>query len=1074
MNEQQCSYYAFISHNSADEKWAKWLQYNLEYYHIPSALCKEYPGLPKKIRPIFWYKQDLSGTKLKKALNNELSSSKYLIVICSPNSAKADWVNDEVIAFIEQGKGDRIIPFIVAGTPHAKNPDEECFPPELRNLTRDEEIRGIDVRRKEGKFHALVDVIATMFGVRFDMLWQRHERRRKMIRNMYISIIFILLLIIGGIYDYYFNIKYKYYLDYADCNGKPTGIMSINKDQVKREYRTYRFEYLRNKLRRVVYVDCNGNVQPFNFTEYKDRFSIQELIYENGKYVGLECKSHLGDIICKYNYNKNFNSVNISDENDDLTTSIIGSISSITDGEELRSRSLFLDNILSLSSYAKIGRYEYDRDSSGYISVVYFCENPYRSQRTTDKDGIAGVKYLRDSLHRVISMQYIDILGNPKADKYGVVSKNYIYDTNGYLSVSEYYNEKGELQYNELGWAKAIVEYDENGYPHKQSLYGTDGNYCRSVSGEVITKYEWNSTYFKVLYFDEKESPILISGSSFMPGGYHSMIQKIDINGDVVQSECYDLNNDLCYNNFHWAIRKCSFDQRRPVEESYWSPKNEPCYNCYYFHCMKTKYQNGLIVSQSIFGSNGIKISGPMGFHSVSFDYDYKRISSIKTYNILGMLCPSQVLINASQVEIKYSDAYPSAIIFKDVNGKLCLDPYRDINNTMIPFRDWAICRIKTENGLKTEFSYYDDNEKKALCKGFFFKKKIIYDEFGREIKTFFYDQDDNLTQNEDGVYVTEIEYDAHHFKLPSSITFKTDKDKLCNNNFGVAKINKIYDSFGRMKMELYFNEDNEPTLFLGAHLYNYEYDNKNRLISISAMNKDGSPSIQMQNKCHKLEYVYDNFDRVVEMKRYDVFDRLINQPLSAVTHFTYGQDSQIVKCEYFDNNYKLCNNPDDGNIAIALAIYDELGRKVHEKFLDKNNKLILNKNKGYAEFMMKYKNNSKLLYAKDEFGLLTNTIEDVCCMVEIYSETFLPLFGGVYRINDKKKIEFVQRVVWEYAGDGTLISNYSQDYDGGIRIWTLGSSQVIYNFQDEYASISDKIDSIEYNMVKKVFDIGK
>lgn len=76
--------------------------------------------MPKKIRPVFWYKQDLSGTKLKKTPNNELSSSKYLIVICSPDSAKAEWVNDEVVAFIEQGKGDRIIPFIVAGSPHAK------------------------------------------------------------------------------------------------------------------------------------------------------------------------------------------------------------------------------------------------------------------------------------------------------------------------------------------------------------------------------------------------------------------------------------------------------------------------------------------------------------------------------------------------------------------------------------------------------------------------------------------------------------------------------------------------------------------------------------------------------------------------------------------------------------------------------------------------------------------------------------------------------------------------------------------------------------------------------------------
>lgn len=48
-------------------KWAKWLQYNLECFHIPSALYKEYPELPMKIRSEFWYKQGFIGTRLKKA-----------------------------------------------------------------------------------------------------------------------------------------------------------------------------------------------------------------------------------------------------------------------------------------------------------------------------------------------------------------------------------------------------------------------------------------------------------------------------------------------------------------------------------------------------------------------------------------------------------------------------------------------------------------------------------------------------------------------------------------------------------------------------------------------------------------------------------------------------------------------------------------------------------------------------------------------------------------------------------------------------------------------------------------------
>ena len=70
--QQNYEYFAFISYNGTDEKWAKWLQHSLEYYHIPSTLCEEYPNLPKKIRPVFWYKQDLSGTKLKQSLWKEL------------------------------------------------------------------------------------------------------------------------------------------------------------------------------------------------------------------------------------------------------------------------------------------------------------------------------------------------------------------------------------------------------------------------------------------------------------------------------------------------------------------------------------------------------------------------------------------------------------------------------------------------------------------------------------------------------------------------------------------------------------------------------------------------------------------------------------------------------------------------------------------------------------------------------------------------------------------------------------------------------------------------------------------
>ena len=86
-------YYAFISYATTDSKWAKWLQHQLSYYHIPSSVRKSQIGIPKKLRPIFIYEYDLSGNRLHEALQQELQASKYLIVICSPAAAKSKYVN---------------------------------------------------------------------------------------------------------------------------------------------------------------------------------------------------------------------------------------------------------------------------------------------------------------------------------------------------------------------------------------------------------------------------------------------------------------------------------------------------------------------------------------------------------------------------------------------------------------------------------------------------------------------------------------------------------------------------------------------------------------------------------------------------------------------------------------------------------------------------------------------------------------------------------------------------------------------------------------------------------------------
>ena len=178
MKNETFKYYAFISYSHADKKIARKLQRRLESYSLPAKLRKTEPSLPKKLRPVFIDESDLVATgTLKTALQANLDKSNYLIVICSPDSAKSKYVNDEIEYFIKLGRLDRIIPFIVAGEPHSKDASLECFPEAILDLPREHELLGIDLT-KFGTREAFLRVIATLLKLDLDNFISRVIRER--------------------------------------------------------------------------------------------------------------------------------------------------------------------------------------------------------------------------------------------------------------------------------------------------------------------------------------------------------------------------------------------------------------------------------------------------------------------------------------------------------------------------------------------------------------------------------------------------------------------------------------------------------------------------------------------------------------------------------------------------------------------------------------------------------------------------------------------------------------------------------------------------------------------------------
>ena len=202
--EEKYKYIAFISYKREDEKWAKWLQNKLEHYKLPTSVRTANPSFPKRVSPVFRDVTDLSGGILGEVIKKALQDSKYLIVICSPRAAQSPWVSKEVQEFIDSGREEYIIPFIIDGEPNSKDSEKECLPCNLKNLAGERELLGININEM-GRDAAAVKVVARMFNLMFDTLWQRWEREQRNRRRWIISLSLlgtIVALVIAGIMFY--------------------------------------------------------------------------------------------------------------------------------------------------------------------------------------------------------------------------------------------------------------------------------------------------------------------------------------------------------------------------------------------------------------------------------------------------------------------------------------------------------------------------------------------------------------------------------------------------------------------------------------------------------------------------------------------------------------------------------------------------------------------------------------------------------------------------------------------------------------------------------------------------------
>ena len=994
MNGTPHKYFAFISYSSANEKWAKWLHSHLEGYRIPSTLHKEHPDMPKKIRPVFWYKKDLSGTELKASLEKELKTSNYLIVICSPQSAKSEWVNDEVATFISEGRGDKIIPFIVDGEPHSADANRECFCPALRSLPREREIRGIDATAS-GRSHALIDVIATMFGVGFDTLWQRHKRRQRKIKNIWLCVLAAALLAGLAVFDYT-RTKTEYYADIVDSKGIMTGIFPLDKETFGHRKVSVQMSYRRAhigqkdfycwRLVDVKAVNSKGVAQGSLETLYGT--GDLHYTYDNGTPTTVALKD---------NYGRTIRHFQLRDGYDGTPCGIID-----IGGTELAQTSGYLstgEQRRGIDTSTKIKRLCISRNAAGHVVKKTFHSNnddDLAASAIANENGVFGERFDLDSLGRILRVSYINNEGQPTTDKYGVAGF-----TNGYDSHSAnnrcvaYFGADGQAVYGKDKYAFGLMAYDKWGNPIGQKLldpekrpcYGSDNYAIRSMvydkggnqiedhtfgtdSLPTINKYGWAR---QTAEYDRRGRPIRVSafGTDGTPcyesSGIHTQQQSYDGRDRIVSCSNYDIDGNACYNKDGYSVSTWEYDEDGyvTVSRSYGTDGN-PCIAKIGVAEIRVVYDTyHRVVDVSYYDTEGHPCNRDRLYHRMHLTYD-SRGNRIREDFFGTDGKPTITADNYASDELEYDN-------YGNITGQRCLgtdgklrmyDGYAYYQETFMP------------NGLSASQRYFDADGKPAINSQWYSTVNFEYDKDGNCIRMEHRDTDSSLCIQKDcHAAILTKEYDSAGNE--TAINYFDVYGRPTISAYGYATVRMEYDKQRRLIKEEYFDAEGRPSanstgeharIFVrdargniseelhrgidgrlvadknGVARYVYTHDDLDRSVRDLYYGADGKPSLHKDYYSEGSYVEYDDYGRRRLLQRTD-HEGHPTRLRHSITDFAqqlfrYDERGQVVETLFLNPDSTLCESMSCARMAIE---YDERGRERMLAYFDAKGNPMLN-----------------------------------------------------------------------------------------------------------------------------------
>ncbi len=659
---KEFKYSAFISYSHKDEAFAERLQEAIESYRLPGSLRRMRGGLPDRLKPVFRDKTDLNPGILWEELRRKLSESQHLILLCSPESARSEYVNREVEEFRRLGRGGDIIPVIVRGEVNARaqggepDPKRECYPPLLLEEVRrndEKQLLGVSLEA-DGARKTALKAAARMLGLDADDLIAR-DRAREFRRKAWLlaagALAAALIAVSGFLYsreqrrieaEADFNrTKTAYFGDYVDEYGIPKGLFPLTEEQIRPRSSHYRFESARGRLQRVVHANSAGIPVEHDEPARAERPMIQTFSYNDaGKLIHADYQDRHGNLKLRLLYNEDcsvidFDWVDNSDKGMIVQAFLPAQTTSPAAG------ALGLDDAGGQRSEAQ--RWVLTRDDRG--RVIRALYRKYKSAvPARDADGVSGREFVLDEHGRALEIWCLDEDGkrlrNATASALG---RKYEYRNSGFsrqfygllesrsatagnrVGVVEYtLDEHDNVAAMRYSPSKGIVEfryqYDTRGNKSEEAFFGADGKPYRHEKGyaRVKWRHDEDGNITEAAFFDAQGAPCPDGD------GVAKRTWRHDKRGNPAEMAFFDAQGAPCADRGGVAKRTGRYDERgRPTEVAFFDAAGRPFLTGDGFARVAWKYdERGNRAEEAYFGADGKPCPGRKGFSRLIWRYD--------------------------------------------------------------------------------------------------------------------------------------------------------------------------------------------------------------------------------------------------------------------------------------------------------------------------------------------------------------------------------------------------------------------------------------------------------------------